>query len=208
MLKSSPLVQKHGMAGGPYTCWDKFCKFLLSDLVCNWVENFASHFHVFHTKDDSWKGCAPLQEKWKGGVRGPPTHDHPLPSYSDRSWHLLPIRNIRPGQFQYYSEKAETLRYETTTNSMNGAWECLLKVLIVDWVLECLLIMSSLVSAHWAVCAFPLKVDSLLMPPGTSPLMAQWSGTAWKRHFARSTTSCNMSESQKLANKRNRVNRT
>ena len=44
MLKSSPLVQKHGMAGGPYTCWDKFCTFLLSDLACNWVENFASHF--------------------------------------------------------------------------------------------------------------------------------------------------------------------
>ena len=103
MLKSSPLVQKHGMAEGPYTCWDKFCTFLLRDLVCNWVENFATHFP---SKYISYKErlMSKIHEKVLLHYRKSEKAEnevHPLPSFSDRSWHLLPIRYIRRGQFQY-----------------------------------------------------------------------------------------------------------
>ena len=56
MLKSSPLVQKHGMAEGPYTCWDKFCMFYWATWFV--IELRISHHifrvKIFHTKNDSW----------------------------------------------------------------------------------------------------------------------------------------------------------
>ena len=54
MLKSSPPVQKHGMAEGPYTCWDKFCMFYWATWFV--IELRISHHifrvKIFHTKND------------------------------------------------------------------------------------------------------------------------------------------------------------